>query len=215
MKTSGIPEFRGQAGDFVTAKDTLLQNEQPSISLASVIASAMAVANDPVGLAFSCKNSTVAGRLGGDGEAVAIDIIGGIGNRVFDLVVAPVVGQSGKSIQWQVGAKPGTVPQAVYDAIKALIDPVRPTYTVGALATAVARSLQDLKESAAYDSDGALIAINQSEGGKMLVIGALPANVGAIGTIAAEDDTFEVTFTAQAEAVDPTALPFEGGPVGE
>lgn len=219
MRTSGIPVFRSVSqNDFKTAEAAILQNEQPSVSAQSVISAALTAATGPAAVAFVPKTSSVVMTLEGSGSAqtLADAIMGGLVNRNFKLDVMPLAGQTGRSLQWQVGTKPATMPQAVYDAIKALVDPVRPTYTAGSLVTAIARVLADAKDANTYDADKAIVAAGQADGGLISVSGATDAaNVVAVGAMAALDDYAEVEFPAPATVADPTALPFEGGVVGE
>lgn len=219
MKTSGVPVFRSDSqNDFKANEAAILQNEQPSISLSTVVASLFAAATSPAALAYVPKNSSVVATLEGNGSAAALfsTLKGSADNDAFECAVTPIAGQTGKSIQWQMGVKPAAMPQALYDAIKALVDPVRPSYTAGALMTSIARVLADAKAAGTYDADKAVVLAGQGGGGLVEVAGVADAGlIPAVGVMAALDDYAEIEWPTVVEPSDPTALPFEGGTVGQ
>lgn len=211
MDNNGIPTIVTGHGDFasVETQNQIRSIETPQVTMGALAESILAanpenalVVVDPVKRKIYGFNHNVI-----EGPATRTEY------AAKSLILGPVAGQTGRSLEWEMKSMDSGFPGLVEALVDSLLASAKPKRSVESLVSAILAAIPD--ETA--DADVPIVVINQETGTVKLcvptdrssVIGGLESAVGSA------TDAAILTLTEPApEDEGPDPLIFEGGSTG-
>ena len=211
FKTSAIPVIPVRTGEFnLPEVDASIRDVIPAggVSLSSIITKLLSFASGALHILTLAHGQKVLATDGVDiGGSMAADA------TLKTMTLRPVVGQEGRTLEFeQVGVETAGFQADVKAAILELINPQRPTFSVGALNQSILAAIPPLAAGLRL-----AIHVDQAAGTiKVMTYTVAATDAGPIADVAGEDNGINITFPIVpiVEGVSsPNALKFEGGAV--